>query len=146
MFAKAKEGQPVQYKTAKGDISNEYIIPLDATLAKSLAKDGIQPDQARVTSDDRLRPIWFKRDKDGAIEKEGNVAAVDNIRSQPISREQTKLSLGKTGAGTKQTNIEMSAPKSYKYKGKTITQTQLENAAKASGVSVEEYKKAVGVK
>jgi hypothetical protein len=143
---KALNTPAVSYKTAKGDVTQEHIIPLDATLAKSLAKDGIQPDQLRVTSDGNFRPVWFERDKNGVVQKTGDVAAVDNIRSAPISKDQVKLALGKTGAGVKQTNIEMSAPKSYKYNGKTYTQDQIEKGAKHYGISVQEYLKQLGIK
>ena len=122
----SKANNPVQYKTAKGDVTIENMIPLDPTMAKALAKDGIQPDQLRVTQDGQFRPVWFKRDDKGQIQQSGNVAAIDNIRSVPISQDQLKLALGKTAAGTKQTNIEMTKPSTkYSIKGKTYTEKQL---------------------
>ena len=139
---KAVNTPAVTYKTAKGDITQEHIIPLDATLAKALAKDGIQPDQLRVTVDGNFRPVWFERDKNGVVQKTGDVAAVDNIRSVPIAKDQVKLALGKTSAGTKQTNVEMSNKQGKVHKAKMadgtiITSTDGINWYDAKGKKIE---------
>lgn len=88
-----------------------YEIPLNATLAKSLAKDGNSPDKLIVTMDGKYVPIFYQRNKDGIIMNgrgKDQFPVVDEIATVPIDRNQLKLDLGGQ-VGVKQKNKEMSA-------------------------------------
>lgn len=60
----------------------------------------------------------------------------------PVSKLDVNLEAQPTAKG-KQQVIESEKPKTYKYQGKTYTESQLLNAAKQSGMTLEEYKKAL---
>jgi hypothetical protein len=60
----------------------------------------------------------------------------------PVSKLDVNLEANPT-AKAQQEVIKGEQPKTYKYQGKTYTEQQLSNAAKQSGMTLEEYKKAL---
>lgn len=124
-----------------------YEIPLNATLAKSLSKDGNSPDKLIVTMDGKYVPIFYKRDKDGVImngQKKDQLPVIDEIATVPIDRNQLKLDLGGQ-TGVKQKNKEMSAgaqpSTTTQPKKKEIKRSDIATRAAAAGYSTSEYEK-----
>ncbi len=99
-------GKTYTYKYKDGKTVEEKEIPIDPVLAKVLTKDNVSPDKVYVTSDGKFRPVFYKRDKDGAPVQENGTYAVDEISSVPITHDQLKLALGGK-VGVKQLNKEM---------------------------------------
>ena len=71
----------------------------------------------------------------------GLIAPIDyssiNIKAQPTAAGKKEV-IKRTPSGKKE-----EATKKYTYQGKTYTESQLMNAAKQSGMTLEEYKKAL---
>lgn len=112
LVEEAKQGQKTLYENTPGV---SYEIPLDPVMAKAFIKDKLTPDKLLITESGKFVPIYYKY-KDGEIQKiESGVnkgtPLIDKIASIPISEEQVKLALGKTSAGVKQLNKEMTSPK-----------------------------------
>lgn len=132
---------PSPYKYKSGSVVDEYDIPIDATIAKSLRRgsgQGIrEPEFLRYNpKTGQFRPIFIKYDDKGnPIKGEGATGkfAVDESLSQPISEVQFKLNLGGNVTPTQRT-LEMKEAlrrkrggKSvqYKIKGETYSKKQL---------------------
>lgn len=85
------------------------LVPLDATMSKALTKDGVSPDLLGIQNG-QWKPIYFKRNKDGSILRQGDeengTPIIDEMRSQPLTNNQMILVLGGQ-AGVKQKNLEM---------------------------------------
>jgi len=145
---KTEEAKPSAYREKGKDWEGTKEIALDPVLENAMKINGKPADFMKLMPNGEYRYGFYERDSKGALQKDksGNHYAIDDGSVRTISKEGVKLALGKQ-AGVKQMNKEMSSGKqqTYKYKGNTITQTQLENAAKASGMTVEEYKKEIGL-
>lgn len=151
----AKQQNDKRELTFKGEKIHGYKIQMDPVLRKSLGMDDKNPGELMVTDDGKFYPLYYNTDKWATPEKVGDGLSVDANRTYAITPEQLKLALGKTSAGVKQVNTEMTAKKSaapvttsqtYHYKGKTYTNAQLKAAADQSGMTIEEYKKELGLK
>lgn len=103
----------LRVKNADGTEREEHQIPVDRVSAQAFTKQigsqKVEPDRIAITSDGKIRPIFYKY-KDGKPErsKEGWYLE-DNLLSQPISMQQFKLNLSKLTQTAKQRAGEMSA-------------------------------------
>lgn len=96
-------------KRPDGSIIEEAQVPIDALAAKALARGGIEPDFIRITADGKIRPVFYKYDKDGKPKRTAEGwFDVDDVLSQPISMETFKLNLSKHTQTAKQRAAEMS--------------------------------------
>lgn len=137
-------------------IGNNWVktkeIALDPVLEKALTVNGTTADFITVLPDGKIRYGLYKRTvdsktKESSVIKTGNTYAIDQESTRTISKDGLKLALGKQ-SGVKQMNKEMSSnsgAKSYKYNGKSYTEDQLSKAASASGMSLQDYKKQLGL-
>lgn len=110
----ANEAPKGKYKMSDGTVLEEAQIPVDAISSKALAKQGVEPDAIKITTDGRVRPVFYEYDpvtKKPKKTKEGWFV-VDEVLSQPISAEQFKLSISKQTQSTKQRAAEMSGQQS----------------------------------
>jgi hypothetical protein len=119
-----KTGEVRQYKFKDGRKVYGHKVALDPVVSKTFGFDK-NYGELIVTKDGDFVPVYYETDKDGNPAKKGSAYAVDDTRTYFIKKDQFKLSLGKTGAGVKQTNAEMNnqeTPSGKKTK-KTTTVT-----------------------
>ncbi len=99
---------------------------------------------------DKFKVDALKLEKDGKHiigewkDKEGNTQY-----TAPFTIDSYKAAMGKQYGGQSyfkgSSNSSQSTQKSYKYNGKTYSEEQLSKAAQASGMSLEDYKKELGL-
>lgn len=117
--SKTRPAASVNYPT--GIQQQEKQIALDPVLSKALAKQGVEPDYVFITADGKFRPVFLEyANKKPVKDKEGNFV-MDEVLSQPISREQVKLALSKATQTAKQREAEMqpkeeTKPEDYRKK------------------------------
>jgi len=110
----ARQGQPTTFQDPNNPltIKGAHEIQLDGVVAKSLSRNGQEPDRLFVTLDDKVLPIFYKyqeeHDKSGkkigvsvAKDESGN-PVIDEDFSKPISLDQAYLALGYKGQTKKQ--------------------------------------------
>ncbi|HRP30445.1 MAG TPA: hypothetical protein PKV73_01070 [Agriterribacter sp.] len=99
----------VVYKYADGRQIAGYKVPLDPVLRKAVGLDIEKSNGLLLVTEDGefiIAPYKTDNNYNPKKGKDGNYAH-DPEKSSKISRHQLKLALGKTGAGVKQTNLEM---------------------------------------
>ncbi len=127
LYDDAKSAGTAKQRLGSGAIVEEPQIPIDALSAKALARGGTEPDFIRITADGKIRPVFYKYDKDGKpIRTKEGWYEVDEILSQPISAETFKLNLSKHTQTAKQRAQEMGASGS----GESTTTKQTDLRAK----------------
>lgn len=121
MTEDALKNQPAPYKYGStGKTVAEYDIPMNAFIAKALARNGREPTYFRYNPNtQQYRPIFPQRYEKGDKLPNGKDApegqpksvngrfAVDAEDSQPMSLEQLKLNLGYKGVTKKQLGKEV---------------------------------------
>jgi hypothetical protein len=121
-----------EYKFRDGRVVTGHKIPLDPVMRKAIGLDADKNNGLLIATDDGEFIIApFKTDKNyQPIKGEDGKYAIDPEKAATINQDQLKLSLGKTSAGVKQTNIEMNKPSPKEgytsvqpatYNGKKIT-------------------------
>jgi hypothetical protein len=146
-----KEGTKRIVNSYNGKEIKGVKVPLDPVLSNILGFSDKSKGELMLGDDGDFYKLPYQTDNNynPVPDKSGTGFKVDQTGINKISDSDLKLGFGKKTAGTKHTNEEMEAGKpqtqTYNYKWKSITQTQLENAAKASGMSVDEYKKQIGL-
>lgn len=128
LFEDAAQAGIARQKLSSGTVLEERQIPIDALSAKALSRSGTEPDFIRITADGKIRPVFYKYDKDGKpIKTKEGWYEVDEILSQPISAETFKLNLSKHTQSTKQRAAEMSGDSGSGDGGeKTITAEEIQ--------------------
>lgn len=103
-------------KTAKGKINfpgetfEESFVPVDPVISKAFEKQGAQPEYVSITKDGKYRPIYLEYGKDGKpLKDERGGFVVDEVLSQPMTRQQAKYALSKYTQSPKQRAAEMSS-------------------------------------
>lgn len=94
--------------TIRGEQTREKEIEVDPIIAKALKRDKFEPDRVTVTSDGRIRGIYYQYDKDGKIKKHNGANVIDEaLSSQTITPEQLKLAISKQAQSATQRAAEM---------------------------------------
>lgn len=108
------------------------LINPDAFTMKAFARDKGEPDRIGVTSDNKIVPIFFKRDAaTKEIEKMDGQPVVDQDYSKPMTYDQALINLGYRGATKKQLGKDLSktikttSGKNYSLDGKTYSHKEL---------------------
>ncbi len=112
IISDAEKSPKGTYVYGTGERAVETQIPVDALAAKALSRNGgkIEPDAIRVMDNGKIRPVFYKYDDKGKpVRLSDGKYVVDEVLSQPISREQFKLNLSKYTQTAKQRAAEMGA-------------------------------------
>jgi hypothetical protein len=136
------------YKKYTEDDKKKHLIPSD----KKIGDIFINPNDGRKVVDKEnvipRRDLLTSLGK-GVVETKKLAYAIDEAdRSLKGASNETIDKINKGEDDETATNVANKAPehiRSYRFKGKTFTHSQIEKAAKQSGVSVEEYIKKVGL-
>lgn len=112
-YDRAKTGGSYEYKTKDGKKYSENEIKASPLTKKAFAvqdENGklVYPDRIRIQSNGDIRPVFFKRDKDGNQIIVNGKAAVNEARSQPVSKDEYKIQLGNILLSGKSLDRELS--------------------------------------
>lgn len=146
-----KEGTKRIVNNYNGKEVKGVKVPLDPILSGILGFNEKNKGELMIGDDGFFYKLPYQTDDsyNPIKDKSGEGFKVDQTGINKISDSDLKLGFGKKTAGTTHTNAEMESRKPQtspiNYNGKTGTQTQLENAARASGYSLKEYKKLIGL-
>ena len=103
------KGQKKTYKYKNGQSIQGSEIQLDPVMTKALGINEKNKGTLIITDEGEFIPVYYETDDSYNPKKSGDSYVVDSDRTRKISQDQIKLSLGKTSAGVKQTNMEMNS-------------------------------------
>jgi hypothetical protein len=119
-------------KDEHGNIIEEPQIPVDRILAQAFTRQigsqRVEPDVIKIMADGKIRPIYYQYGKDGTPKRtKDGWFVVDELLSQPISRDQLKLNISKLTQSTKQRAAEMGGSEGgSQMKDATITAEEIQ--------------------
>jgi hypothetical protein len=136
----------------KMDVSTPVLHTFGYSTGSGIMKETTDADDMQVSGDGKtVTVVFYKRDDKGKIQhdKEGN-ALIDENKTKDFSKNEYKAIVGKELLGVsgslKSLNTadeEDGDEEDFEYQGKKYSSSDIEEAAKASGMTVQEYKKSL---